>query len=245
MELKQEFKGIDISSHNGVINWSKLDVDFVILRAGYGNNTIDKKFIENAKSCAEYGIPFGVYWFSYALNYDEAVEEAVYCLDAIKDMKVEYPVIFDFEYDSVKWAEKCGVSVDMALASELARGFCGTVERAGYKPMLYANKDYLTRYFNNKVVGLYDLWYAHWTSTLVRDCSIWQFTSSGQMAGISGNVDVNISYVNYPSLLREQGLNNLVDTFEELEIVKAERDFYKNKLTEILNACTEALEYGV
>ena len=228
-----EYKGIDVSKHNGDINWSKTDVDFAMIRAGYGENTIDPQFSANAEGCEKYGIPYGVYWFSYAVNVDEAVEEALKCLEVIKDFNVEYPITFDFEYDSIRWAEKLGVSIDKKLATEIADAFCSTIENAGYYVMLYTNKDYLNRYFDNSLLEKYDLWYAYWSKTLDRSCGIWQYSSTGKVAGISGNVDMNISYKDYKTLIKELGLNVQRVEETELEKVKAERDLYKKKLLEI------------
>lgn len=105
------FKGIDVSAYQSDIDYDKLKVDFVIIRAGYGQKTIDKKFKRNIEECNKRGIPCGVYWFSYALNANMARNEAKACLAAIAPYKIEYPVCFDFEYDSVTYAAKKGVKV--------------------------------------------------------------------------------------------------------------------------------------
>ena len=228
-----ELKGVDVSKHNGVINWSKTDVDFAMLRAGYGENSIDSQFSANAEGCEKYGIPFGVYWFSYAINVDEAVEEALKCLDVIKDLNIEYPIAFDFEQDSIRWANQVGVKIDKDLATQIADAFCSTIEKAGYYVMLYSNRDYLINYFDNSLLDRYDLWYARWSKTNDRKCGIWQYTSTGTVAGISGSVDLNISYNDYKVLIKDLGLNKQTVEETELDKVKAERDLYKKKLLEI------------
>lgn len=210
------FKYIDISTHNGDIDFSKLagKVDGVIIRAGYGKNNIDKRFKQNAEGCAKYNIPFGVYWFSYATTAAEAAQEAAYCLAAIKPYKVQLPVCFDLEYDSVAYAKKKGVTIDRALASDMARAFCEAVEKAGYFAMNYANEDYCKNYFDTDILRRFGLWYARYTKQPVlesrpRNCGIWQYTSSGSMAGISGNVDINYAYLDYAAIIAEAGLNHL------------------------------------
>ena len=104
-------KYIDVSEHQGVIDWEKVkdNVDGVIIRAGYGRGNADKQFVRNITECNRLGIPCGVYWFSYAYNPDMARNEAKYCLDAIKPYRVELPVAYDFEYDSVTNAQRNGI----------------------------------------------------------------------------------------------------------------------------------------
>lgn len=209
------YKYIDVSYHNGVIDWEKVkpQVDFVIIRAGYGANNIDQRFVRNITECNRLGIPCGVYWFSYARNADMAKQEAEYCLAAIKPYRVELPVCFDFEYDSVNRAKINGVKITPEMATSFVHAFCGTVEAAGYYAMNYANPDYLNRYFDETTLD-YDLWLAQWPlkpnpDKPPRTCGVWQYTSKGKIDGISGNVDVGAAYHNYPDLIASKGLNGL------------------------------------
>ena len=209
-------KYIDISTHNGTIDFAKLagKVDGVIIRAGYGKNNIDKRFKQNAEGCARYGIPFGVYWFSYALTKADAETEAHFCLDAIKPYKVELPICFDFEYDSVRYAKDNGVIITKATATEMAWAFCSVVEKAGYFAMNYSNEDYCKNYFDGELHKKYALWYARYTASpdfaaRPRGCGIWQYSSGGTVAGISGNVDMNYSYFDYKAIIASKGMNNL------------------------------------
>ena len=206
-------KGIDVSKWQGKIDWEKVKkagIEFVIIRAGYGQNNIDEYFERNIKECNRLGIPCGVYWFSYALNADMARQEARYCLEAVKPYTVEYPICFDFEYDSVNYAKKKGVTITKELATAIADAFLNEVEKAGYYAMNYTNKDYLTRMFDMSKLKKYDLWYAYWSSKCDRDdVGIWQYTSDGKVDGISGRVDMNIAYKDYPAIIRKAKLNNL------------------------------------
>ena len=195
-------KGIDLSYANKVTDWNRVKeaVDFVILRAGYGKNNIDQNLVPYAAACMEKGIPLGLYWFSYAYTVDMARREAQYCISQAKKYKVTYPIGFDFEYDSVRYAERKGVKVTKQLVMDMTITFCNVIKEAGYIPMVYTNKDYANQYFNLtqlKEEG-YAIWYAYYNKTCDRgDMALWQYTSSGSIQGISGKVDMNISYVDY------------------------------------------------
>ena len=196
--------GIDVSQWQGDIDWAsaKGDIDFAIIRAGYGQNNIDPKWKRNADECTRLGIPFGVYWFSYAYNVDRAKREAQYCIEAVKAYKLDYPIAFDFEYDSVNYAQKQGVTITKQLASDIARTFCEEIRAAGYTPILYANPDYLSRYFDDDVASRYDIWLAQWPKRPHLDvppenADIWQYSNSRSIKGISGRVDMNACYKDY------------------------------------------------
>ena len=202
-------KGIDVSKWQGAIDWEKAKADgieFAMLRAGYGQGNIDEQFRRNADECTRLGIPFGVYWFSYAYNIERAEREAEYCLEAIKGYTLSYPVAFDFEYDSVDYALEYGVTITKALASDIARAFLGRIEAEGYYAMLYANPNYLSAYFEDDMPERYDIWLAKWPKE--PDISInpgpggmWQYTSSGAVDGINGRVDMNAAYRDYPAII--------------------------------------------
>lgn len=200
--------GIDISEHNGFINWDAVKasgkVDFVILRAGYGRGKIDARFHRNAQECNRLGIPIGIYWFSYAKSVGEAESEAKYCLDVIKHYKVDYPVAFDFEDDSVLNCKKAGINiVGKDFATSLAQNFLAVIKDAGYKAANYTNPAYLNQYFDYTRLTAYDLWLAQWpykpdpTVRPVSQPEMWQYSSTGKIPGIGGAVDLNVCYVNY------------------------------------------------
>ena len=197
--------GIDVSEHNGVIDWDKVKasgIGFAMLRAGYGQ-TVDLRFEQNVSACNRLGIPCGVYWFSYALSAIGAAREAACCLAAIRPYKIDCPVAFDLEYDSVKYAQKKGVYIGMGLASEMARAFCQTVREAGYAAVNYANPDYLNRYFDERVQTEFPVWLAQWPNGTPnldkppRTCEIWQYSDKGSLPGISGPVDLDVCYGQY------------------------------------------------
>ncbi|MEG2712550.1 MAG: GH25 family lysozyme [Clostridia bacterium] len=206
-------KGIDVSEHQGVIDWTKVkgNVDFAMLRAGYGQNNIDKQFVRNIKECNRLGIPVGIYWFSYALNESMARQEAKYALAAVKDYTLEYPIAFDFEYDTVRYAKQNGVNVSKIFATDLVKAFCLAIEGANYYAMNYTNQDFLLNMFYFDEIKRFCPWYAWYNSKLNRtDVGMWQYTESGKMSGISGSsVDMNYAYVDFAKDIRDRGLNNI------------------------------------
>lgn len=205
--------GIDVSEHQGKIDWEKVKaagIQFAMLRAGFGKNTLDEEFQRNAKGCGAAGIPFGVYWFSYAYTIEMARQEAERCISAVRGYKVQYPVCFDFEYDSVRYAEQNGVRVTKTLASQLTEAFCQRVEELGYFAMFYSNRDYLERMFSDELREKYALWYAQYASLpSVSGIGMWQYRDNGRVNGIQGNVDMDIAYEDFARVISKAGLNNL------------------------------------
>lgn len=211
-------KYIDVSAHNGVIDFEKLkgNVDGVIIRAGYGRSAIDTKWVRNVTECNRLGIPCGAYWFSYAFTAEMAKNEAKQLLKAVAPYAMELPLAFDYEYDSVSYGGKQGATITAALVQEMTKAFCNEIEANGYYCMLYANPDYLKKYFGG-LTDKYDLWLAQWPAKPnlkepPRKCGIWQYTSNGQFDGITGRVDTNEAYTDYATFLRARGFNKLKPT---------------------------------
>lgn len=211
-------KIIDVSEWQGEIDWeaAKSHIDGAILRAGWGQGNPDRQFASNAAECNRLGILCGAYWFSYAHTPDMARREAEYLLAAVKPYRMELPLAFDFEYDSVNAAAKHGVNVTRALATAMVYAFCETVERGGYWCLNYANPDFLNRYFSPDVPKRFGLWLAQWPSGTPDvtkpprpDIQLWQWSSGGSVPGISGNVDLDEAYTDFAALIREKGLNHL------------------------------------
>lgn len=210
--------GIDVSEHNGNIDWEKVKasgkVDFVMIRAGYGQTSVDKQFRTNAVMCNTLGIPIGIYWFSYAKTVLDAEREARACLETIKDYKITYPVAFDFEDDSVRVAKNAGVYVSQSLATSLAKTFLSIIREVGYIAVNYSNPSYLNQYFEQSLRLDYPLWLAQWPvnpNPEIKpslDPVIWQYSSKGKIPGISTDVDLNVSYIDYMTFKKEPTLNN-------------------------------------
>lgn len=196
-------RGIDVSEHQGVINWEKVkgNIDYAMLRAGYGRNNIDKQFIRNIKECNRLGIPVGIYWFSYAWSVEMAKNEAKYALEAIKPYKVDYPISFDLEGDTLNYAKKNGVTINKRLATDMINAFCSVIEQNGYKAMNYANPDFINNKFYNNEVN-YPLWLAWYgvseDKAKAYNPSMWQYSESGSISGIGTNsVDMNYCYEDF------------------------------------------------
>lgn len=191
--------GIDVSYHQGVIDWKKVKesgIEFVIIRAGYGKNTVDKKFIENIVGANTEGLKIGIYWFLYALNEADAIENAKRCIDTIalyKDV-ITLKVWCDYEYDSDNYSIKNDVVQTKESRTRIVKTFLHTLEEYGYDVGVYANPDYL----NNKFLDLseYPLWLAKYSSDKGDyEPFMWQYSSKGSVSGIKGNVDMNHLYI--------------------------------------------------
>lgn len=206
------YLGIDVSEWQGKIDFDKVKnagYDFVMVRAGFGNKTADAYYEQNVYNANKSGLHVGAYYFVYAKNIQEAINNADNFIKLLSKFKgkIDYPVVCDFEYDSVDYMKECGVVPTKQLMTDIVNTFCDRVEKAGYYTMVYLNPDFISRLGD---VSRYALWLAHWgVSKPSRDCKIWQYTSKGSVSGISGNVDLDISYEDFPKLLREYNLNFL------------------------------------
>ena len=205
-------KGVDISKHNGYINWSQVDkneIDFVILRAGYGFNTVDPRFKEYIEGAIKAGLDIGIYWFSYAHNASDAMREAQRCVEVIEPYRkyIKYPVWFDWEYDSDNYVRKhYGIVLNKAQVSAIAKSFMQTIIANGYETGNYANPDYLNRYFTEDIKNNYDLWLAHvkdgkgnplQKSPYKGKYTMHQYSWVGIPKGFSSNTDMDYAYFNY------------------------------------------------
>ena len=193
-------KGIDLSYHNGNIDFKAVKasgIEFVILREGY-RNTIDPKFLEYVKKAKEVGLPiFGVYHFSYALNKDEAKKEAIFCIDNIQKAGLDphTTIFFDFEYDTVKKAKEKGIILTKKECNEHTIAFCEEVKRLAHTPGIYLNLDYYRNWYDKEVLESYGgVWLADYSGGPDYKCFIQQYSSTGRVPGINGNVDLNYLY---------------------------------------------------
>ena len=200
-------KGIDVSVHNGSIDWQKVKnagIQFAILRAGYGRELSQKdaKFEENYRNAKVAGIPVGAYWYSYAMTEDEARLEADVFLSVIKGKQFEMPVYFDLE-------EKKQFDLGKEKVSAIMRAFLEKVEKAGYFVGLYGSASSLTTHTADDIKSRYTIWLAHWTdkTNYSGAYGIWQYSDKGKVDGISGNVDLDIAYADFPIIIKGKGLN--------------------------------------
>lgn len=200
--------GIDVSAHQGKIDWSAVKaegIDFVMIRCGfrgYGSGAIceDAYFKTNVTNATANGIKVGIYFYSAAINEQEALEEAVWVISKIKTYRITYPVVYDFE-DFQRY--RCS-NVDGAQATRNAITFLNLVKQAGYEPMMYASKNDISNKMSRSSFNSYKFWLAHYTSgglttptDYAGNYNMWQYTSKGHVNGINGNVDMNIAYFSY------------------------------------------------
>lgn len=194
--------GIDVSSHQGEIDWetvAQTDVEIVMVRAGYRGYGKAGKLVEdpNAKTniaaARKAGLDVGVYFFSQAVNVEEAAEEARMLLDIIKDLEITMPVVYDWEYIS---AEARTANVDPRTLTDCALTFCGIMEEAGYTPMVYFNIYQSQHMMYIAELKQYDFWLAWYSDRMVFPYKIrmWQYTDTGRVPGIEANVDLNVYF---------------------------------------------------
>ncbi|MDO4200208.1 MAG: GH25 family lysozyme [Clostridia bacterium] len=202
------FKGIDVSKWNGNINWDKVKsagINFAIVREGYGKKDprqIDKRFKDNINGAKSVGIHTSVYHYSYADSVEDAINEAHFCLENIEGLKLEYPVIIDVE-------DKEQLKLNNRQRTDIIKAFCSEIEKHGYYAMFYCNLNWLNNYlYKDELLPKYDLWLAQWgVDAPSVSCGLWQRSSTGNIDGISGNVDLDVSYKNYSEIMRNKGLN--------------------------------------
>ncbi len=187
-------KGIDISEHNIITDYSKLKqqgIDFVIIRCGYGKNVSqkDKLFEKHYKNCKEQGLKIGCYLYSYTNTIEGAKLEAENCLNFIKGKLFDMPVYYDLEDKETAKANKSTIT-------QIALEFCDIIEKAGYKSGVYANLNWFINYIDVNSLKSKSLWLAQYNTKPTANFSfdIWQNSSSGKVEGILGNVDTNILY---------------------------------------------------
>ncbi len=208
MSKKVLYEGPDLSYHNGNVDIKRIrDAGYkrVGLRAGYGKNNVDQKYVTNALACFNLGVAVLLYWFSYAYTTAMAAAEAGYAVAQAKKYWKKCPIAFDFEYDSVIYARKNGVVITKKLCTDMAIAFLKAVKDSGYIPVIYTNKDYLKNYFDMSRItaelGTVYVWYARYTSSLssgeLEDVDIWQYTSSGRIPGVTSKVDLNKFYTDF------------------------------------------------
>ena len=212
-------KGIDVSEHQGIINWEKVksQIDFAIIRVSYGIGKIDKMAKRNIEECIRLGINFGVYFYSYALNEMQVQSEAKTMLEFIKpyQSKILYPVIIDME-DADHYKEKNGMPSNESLVN-MCDIACQMIGTSGYFPMIYASQSWFMGRLRSDKLKKYAKWIAWWYEKAKFDraeYSIWQYSSKGKIDGINGNVDMNEAYIDFPSSI------SYLQTIKKLQIIK-------------------------
>ena len=202
------FEGVDVSVYQGNIDWNKAKADgieFAIMRAGYGKyvSQKDKYFDQNMKNAKAAGLPCGVYWFSYALTPEDAIKEADACYEVIKNYKLEYPVSFDMETESQ-------MKLPKETVAQIIEAFCGRMESYGYYTTLYTYASFLNYKVDDRIFDKYDIWVAHYNTSKPasnRNYGLWQYSCTGSVWGITGNVDRDYVYLDYERIIKNAHLN--------------------------------------
>ena len=194
--------GIDVSEFQGEeIDWKKVGdagFEFVILRLGYraygesGALVLDAMYEENVKAALDAGLEVGVYFFSQAITDAEAEEEAQFVLDHVRPYNITGPVVYDTE--EIKWDTYRAEDNTSEEYTKYCRVFCDAVEAAGYEPMIYCNMKWMAFTLDMEELAGYDFWYADYYDVpqCPYDYKIWQYSETGVVPGINGNVDLNL-----------------------------------------------------
>lgn len=206
--MSTTWSGIDVSEWQGVIDWNKVKaagMQFGLLRIGYGDtlsypNQIDRQFKSNYQKCKAAGMPVGGYFYCYATNTAEAKREAQSCLALIKGLQFEYPIYYDVEeMDTFR----------TGLTNEIMKAFADEMEAADWWTGMYIYRSAAQSYLSDRTKTRYAMAIAEYGPKLNYSSpyGIWQNSSTTRVNGISGNVDHDWCYVDYPKLIKERGKN--------------------------------------
>lgn len=246
--------GIDVSKWQGRIDWQRVKnagVQFALLRAGYGDSLsypyqIDETFEFNYAECKRVGMPVGAYWYSYATTEEMARQEAKSCIAALKGKQFEYPIYYDVEEMRI---------FQTGRTNEMIKAFCDEMEKAGYWVGIYIYRAAVQSYLNEYTRTRYAMAIAEYGPKLNYSgpYGIWQNSSTWRVDGISGNVDHDWCYVDYPKLIKERGKNGypkpapklMYQTLRETPIVQFEGTEPAGKTVQVLGRKTICgVQYG-
>ena len=197
-------QGIDVSKYQGAINWGAVaqsGVSYAFIKVGSTKSGVDPYFAANVQGAQAAGIRTGVYIYSYATSVEAAAQEAELVLKWIEPYNINFPVAFDIE-DSVQ------KGLDANTCTAMANAFCGVISSAGYTPMLYTYTNFYKSHFTSALA--YDKWIAQYSDhNDIAGWAIWQYSSSGSVAGINGRVDVNLAAKDYTAFIPQAGVLDL------------------------------------
>ena len=188
-------RGIDVSNHQGTVDWNKVKaagIDFAILKVGPVYGKPDDSFERNAAECERLGIPYGVYYYSYARSVEDANKEADRTLAWLGGHHPSLPVYYDLEDSYI--LQDPDFSKDKL--TQIAQAFCNRMEAVGFKSGIYANLNWLNNYLNSPSLSGYDHWVAqyNWRCDYAGSYSFWQYSSSGNVPGVNGRCDMNYCF---------------------------------------------------
>ncbi len=200
--------GIDVSYHQGEIDWQRVaadGIDFVILRVGYrgyetGEINLDERFHTYINGALDAGLEVGVYFFSQAVTTEEAVEEANFVMEQVQRYDITFPIVYDWEIMESETARTNEIAP--YTVTECAAAFCDTIADGGYTPMVYGSLKFALFKLDMSKLKDYGFWYAEYKHGYSEpmypyDFKIWQYASDGRVDGINGDVDLNICFDTY------------------------------------------------
>lgn len=193
-------KGIDVSMHNGTVNWGQVansGIAFTFIKVGSTKSGVDPQFAANITGAQAAGLKTGIYLYSYATTPEQAANEANLVLQWIEPYTVNYPIVFDIE-------DKCHKNLSDQQLIDIINAFCTTIDAAGYYPMVYSNKNMFVQKLS--ITG-WDKWVAQYNDTCEYNNNVcfWQYSSHGSVNGVGGRVDVNYQYKDYSNLIIPEG----------------------------------------
>ncbi len=197
-----EKKGIDVSKWQGTIDWNQVrqsGIEFAMIRAATGL-TSDPNCEANLKGAEGAGLPVGLYLYSYALDVAQAEKEADFLLQTAEGHKISYPMAIDME-------DKSQQQLTNAQRTEIALAFASKIREAGFVPMLYASKYWLENLFDRGRLGNVEIWVAQWggQNSYNGSYGMWQYSNTGKVRGIGGNVDLDCACKDYPAMMAGEG----------------------------------------
>ena len=198
--------GIDVSSYQENVDWQQVAAagyEFAFIRIGYrgygteGTLNLDKYFQQNLTGAKAAGLKVGAYFFSQAISTEEALEEALFVLQALNGQALDYPLVYDWETISASGARTKGLS--NTVLTDCAITFCNAVAQSGYTPMIYYNRPVGYQHYQLDRLTAYDVWFAQYADkpSMYYNYRIWQYSDSGSVPGVKGKVDMNIAFVPY------------------------------------------------
>ena len=237
-------RGIDVSSHQGAIDWGAVKTDFAILRAGWswyqGGMTQDQRFLENVKGVREAGLPWGAYLYAYDKTPEAARASARKLGALLSGYQMEYPVAYDFEDPQYQQnTPEQNTAVCKAFLEEL--------EGQGYYASLYTYANFAKSKLRMEELSRWDFWVAAYQSPLTSwtgSWGMWQYSATGQAAGIQGNVDLDLARKDYPAIIRGAGLNGFGESPQQPEgcVPVAEHQKLLRQYQELEEECRAAQE---
>ena len=210
--------GVDLSYHNNTVDFKALaddGVDFVILRVGYLKNnkaTVDEKFEEYYAAARKAGLDIGAYIFTYADNTDDLLDRTEELLSSLKGKTFEYPIYLDLEPNDDSKID----TLSEELLMEMCYEYCDLLVEKGYYPGIYSGRNFIKYNMDpEQLTARFEIWAAHYPMSMsllgndyyVNEYSMWQYTEKGSVDGVTGNVDKNICYKDYPAIIQKYGYN--------------------------------------